>query len=96
MILNINIYQLHVCVDTEWFLGLIKRISFRRPHMLYGSLAPAKGYLPKYFSSNWSFAKFTVAEPRCICAFAPDNTSIVGVPGKSSFCFLEGRGGLWA
>jgi hypothetical protein len=42
------------------------------------SLASAKDYLPRYFSSNWSFAKFSVAEPRCICAFAADNTSVIG------------------
>eukprot|EP01137_Pigoraptor_chileana_P030726 Opistho-2@17620 len=40
------------------------------------SLAPAKEFLPKYFSSAWSFAKFSVPEGPCVCAFGPDNTIV--------------------
>jgi WD repeat-containing protein 45 len=41
-----------------------------------------KGFLPKYFSSEWSFAQFRVPETRTICAFGAEKNTIVGESGS--------------
>ncbi len=33
--------------------------------------------LPKYFSSEWSFAQFRIPDLKSICTFGPENTLIV-------------------
>lgn len=49
------------------------------------SLYIFKGILPKYFSSEWSFAQFRVPETRTICAFGAEKNTIVVVGADGSF-----------
>ncbi|OQR97069.1 hypothetical protein ACHHYP_12726 [Achlya hypogyna] len=44
-----------------------------------------RGLLPKYFSSEWSFAQFRVPETRTICAFGVDKNTIIVVGADGSF-----------
>lgn len=41
--------------------------------------------LPKYFSSHWSFAKFTIPSMRCLCAFGADNNSIIVISADGQY-----------
>ncbi|PWA03164.1 hypothetical protein BB558_000687 [Smittium angustum] len=61
------------------------------------SLSFFKGILPKYFSSEWSFAHFRVqSEVRCICGFSPNRDYVIvicanGVCEKYSIGALKGQ-----
>ncbi|XP_074286462.1 autophagy-related protein 18d-like [Silene latifolia] len=56
---------------------------------------PLKGVLPKYFSSEWSFARFHLPEnTRCIIAFGSYNTIIVaGLDGSFYRCRFDPNNG---
>ena len=44
-----------------------------------------KSLLPKYFSSEWSFAQFRVPETRTLCAFGAEKNTIIVVGADGSF-----------
>lgn len=43
-----------------------------------------RGFLPKYFSSEWSFAQFRVPETRTICTFGTEKNTIIGMSKASA------------
>jgi len=49
------------------------------------SLSFMKSILPKYFSSEWSFAQFRVPDSRTIVAFGAEKNSIIVVSAEGSF-----------
>eukprot|EP00163_Fabomonas_tropica_P003367 TRINITY_DN1286_c0_g1_i1.p1 TRINITY_DN1286_c0_g1~~TRINITY_DN1286_c0_g1_i1.p1 ORF type:complete len:296 (-),score=48.03 TRINITY_DN1286_c0_g1_i1:75-962(-) len=55
------------------------------------SLSFMKGLLPKYFSSEWSFAQFRVQDVKTICAFGAEKNSIVVVSANGAFhkCYFD-------
>ncbi|KAG0602828.1 hypothetical protein M758_10G044400 [Ceratodon purpureus] len=60
------------------------------------SLAFMKGVLPKYFSSEWSFAQFHVPEEtKTIVAFGPQKNTVIIVGANGSYyrCSFDGTNG---
>jgi WD repeat-containing protein 45 len=49
------------------------------------TLSFMKGVLPKYFSSEWSFAQFRIPETRTICAFGSEPNTLLVIGADGSF-----------
>eukprot|EP00301_Raphidiophrys_heterophryoidea_P023564 c7404_g1_i1.p1 GENE.c7404_g1_i1~~c7404_g1_i1.p1 ORF type:complete len:366 (-),score=106.31 c7404_g1_i1:250-1347(-) len=49
------------------------------------SLSFLKGVLPKYFSSEWSFAQFRVPEGKTITCFGPEASTLLVISADGSF-----------
>lgn len=49
------------------------------------SLGFMKGLLPKYFSSEWSFAHFRIPDVRTMCAFGQEKNTIIAVCADGSY-----------
>eukprot|EP00039_Didymoeca_costata_P027783 m.19179 g.19179 ORF g.19179 m.19179 type:complete len:357 (-) comp6505_c0_seq1:700-1770(-) len=55
---------------------------------------PSNSFLPNYFNSTWSIAKFTVSSPTSICAFTEDAKSVFAVCMDGTFhkCTFNEKG----
>jgi hypothetical protein len=55
-------------------------------HFLFNRLAFMKDILPKYFSSEWSFATCHVqSDTRFLCTFSPDQRSVIVITMQGDY-----------
>lgn len=76
--INFNHSSTNLCVTSDH--GTVHVFSLEDEKLNKQSSLATVNFLPKYFSSNWSFCKFTIPNgPPCICAFGVDKSSIIGM-----------------
>lgn len=74
--INFNHDSSHVVVSSDH--GTIHVFSLEEQKIASSSSAASRAYIPKYFTSRWSFCKISVPQgPPCICAFGAGNNSVI-------------------
>ncbi|XP_056634611.1 WD repeat domain phosphoinositide-interacting protein 3 [Diorhabda carinulata] len=82
--INFNRNSTSLCVSSD--RGTVHVFSLEDPKLNKQSSFANAMFLPKYFSSSWSFCKFSIPNgPPCICAFGSDDNSIIVVCGDGCY-----------
>uniref|UniRef100_A0A2P2I6I3 WD repeat domain phosphoinositide-interacting protein 3-like n=1 Tax=Hirondellea gigas TaxID=1518452 RepID=A0A2P2I6I3_9CRUS len=73
-----------VCVSSDH--GTVHVFAVDETHKNKQSSLAGTSFLPKYFSSKWSFSKFEVpGGAQCLCAFSPHSNAVIAVCADGSF-----------
>lgn len=84
--INFNYKSTHLVVSSDHGTIHIFNLEESQRNAENSSGSGASAIIPKYFSSNWSFCKFSVPQgPPCICAFGADDNSVIVICADGSY-----------